>query len=61
MPLEIGNLNVSVSVNQAKSEGGEGSSTPISERDAGKQVNPEKLTQNIVEQIIQIFEDKKER
>ncbi len=61
MPIEIGNLKVTVTVNQARSEGGEGSSTPVSELDANKKANPEQLSQDIIEQIVKIFEDKDER
>ncbi|MBR9997743.1 MAG: hypothetical protein KFF73_02175 [Cyclobacteriaceae bacterium] len=61
MSIEIGNLKVTVSVNQAKSEGGEGSSTPVTETDAFKKSDPEKLTQDIIEQIVKILDDKKER
>ena len=61
MSLEIENLKVTISVNQAKSEGGEGSSTTPSELDAGKKPNPEKLAQDIIEQVVKIMEDKSER
>ena len=61
MAVEIGRLNVKISVNQAKSEGGEGSSTPPAEQDAGKKADPEKSAQDIVEQVMKIMDDKKER
>jgi len=61
MALEIGKLNVKISVNQAKSEGGEGSSTSTSELDARKKTDPEKLVQNIIEQVMKIIDDKTER
>ncbi len=61
MPLEIDKLYVNVSVNQAKSEGGEGSSTPASERDAGKKPDPDKVVKEAIEQVLKIMEDKKER
>lgn len=61
MAVEIGKLNVKISVNQAKSEGGEGSSTAPSEQDAGKRPNPEKLAQDVIEQVMKIMDDKNER
>ncbi|NHF58025.1 hypothetical protein FK220_001645 [Flavobacteriaceae bacterium TP-CH-4] len=61
MSLKINHLKVSITVNQAKSEGGEGSSTPVSEQDAGKKADPEKLAKDVVEQVMRIMEDKKER
>ena len=61
MALEIDKLNVKISVNQAKSEGGEGSSTPASEIDAGQKENPEKLAQDVIEQVMKIMADKNER
>jgi hypothetical protein len=61
MPLKINSLRVSISVNQAKSEGGEGSSTPATELDAGKKANPEKIAQDVIEQVLRIIKDKKER
>lgn len=61
MPIEIDKLYVNVSVNQAKSEGGEGSSTPPSERDSGKTTEPEKMARDIVEKVLEIIENKSER
>ncbi|MBG6132811.1 hypothetical protein IWQ47_004359 [Aquimarina sp. EL_43] len=61
MSLEIGNLTVKISVNQGKSEGGDGSSTPLTDTDVGKKPQPEKMAKDIVEQIIKIIEDKNER
>ena len=61
MAVEIGKLNVKISVNQAKSEGGEGSSTKASELDSGKKPDPEKLAQDIIEQVMKIIDDKSER
>ncbi|WP_106792889.1 DUF5908 family protein [Aquimarina sp. Aq78] len=61
MSLEIGNLTVKISVNQGKSEGGEGSSASLTDTDVGKKSNPEKMAKDIVEQIIKIIEDKNER
>lgn len=61
MTLEIGHLNVKVTVNQAKSEGGEGSSGNSSETDSGNKPSPEQLGQDIIEQMIKIIEDKQER
>jgi hypothetical protein len=61
MALHIKNLKVSISVNQARSEGGEGSSTPVSEQDASKKMDPEKVAKDVVEQIIQIMNNKNER
>ncbi|TMM58016.1 hypothetical protein FEE95_00900 [Maribacter algarum] len=61
MALHIKNLKVSISVNQARSEGGEGSSTPVSEQDASKKIDSEKVAKDVVEQIIQIMNNKNER
>ncbi|MBT8183934.1 MAG: hypothetical protein KJN76_03770 [Eudoraea sp.] len=61
MPLKINNLKVNISVNQAKSEGGEGSSTPVSELDAGKKADPDKIVQDALEQLLRIMSDKNER
>jgi len=61
MTLEIGNLNVKVTVNQAKSEGGEGSSGNSSATDSNNKPSPEQLGQDIIEQMIKIIEDKQER
>lgn len=61
MPLEINKLQVKVSVNQAKSEGGEGSSASPSVENAGKKGNVEKMAQDIIEQIVTIMENKDER
>ena len=61
MALEIQNLKVNVSVNQARSEGGEGSSTVSSERDAAKKPDPEKMARDIIEQVLRIMSEKDER
>lgn len=61
MPLSIKNLHVNVNVNQSSAEGGEGSSTPVSEMDAGKKTDTEKLVRNAVEQIMEMIENNKER
>ncbi len=61
MSLSIRNLKVSISVNQAKSEGGEGSSTPISEQTEAKKADPEKLSKDVIEQVMRIINDKNER
>ena len=60
MALNIKNLKVSVSVNQPKADGGEGNSTPISEQKT-KKGDPEKLAQDVLEQLMQIMNDKNER
>jgi|GEM_PF-1924979 len=61
MALEIQNLKVTVSVNQARSEGGEGSSTVPSELDASKKPDPEKMAGDVIEQILKIMSEKNER
>ncbi|MCB0502353.1 MAG: hypothetical protein KDD32_06690 [Bacteroidetes bacterium] len=61
MPLEVKELYVKVSVNQAKSDGGEGSSAPTSISDAGAKGDTEKLAKDVVEQVLKIIDDKKER
>jgi len=61
MSLEITNLSVKISVNQANSEGGEGSSTKPSETDTSKSASPEKLVTEVVEQILSILDNKNER
>lgn len=61
MPLEIKELLIKVNVNNASAEGGEGSSASPSVSDAGGKDSPEKMAQDIVEQVLQIIEDKKER
>ena len=60
MSLNINNLKVSVSVNQPKAEGGEGSSAPAAEQGA-KKSDPDKLTQDVIEQVMQIMNNKSER
>ncbi|MCK8521379.1 DUF5908 family protein [Aquimarina sp. D1M17] len=61
MSLEIKHLNVKISVNQAKSEGGEGSSSKPSDNDVNKGSDSEKMAKDIVEQVLQIIENKSER
>ncbi|WP_149274953.1 DUF5908 family protein [Pareuzebyella sediminis] len=61
MSLKINNLKVNVTVNQPKSEGGEGSSTPVSEQDAGKKGDSEKVAKDVLEQLLQILNNKSER
>jgi hypothetical protein len=61
MPLEIRELHIKVNVNQAKSEGGEGSSASPTIEDAGSKSDPEKMAQDIVEQVLKIVDDKNER
>lgn len=61
MALHIKNLKVSISVNQARSEGGEGSSTPVSEQDSGKKMDAETVAKDVIEQIIQMMNNKSER
>ncbi|WP_299885348.1 hypothetical protein [uncultured Lacinutrix sp.] len=61
MALSIKNLKVNVSVNQARSEGGEGSSTPVSEQSTEKKMDAEKIAKDVIEQIIQIINSKTER
>lgn len=61
MALNIKNLKVNVSVNQARSEGGEGSSTPVSEQNTEKKMDAEKIAKDVIEQIIQIINSKTER
>ena len=62
MPLEIGKLNVKISVNQAKPEGGEGSSMSPAEREMqSKNLAPEKLSKDIIEHVMNILENQKER
>lgn len=60
MALSIQNLKVSVSVNQSKADGGEGGSKPISERQP-KKGDSEKLTKDVLEQLVQIMNNKNER
>jgi len=60
MALKINNLKVSISVNQSKADGGEGSSKPIAEQKA-KSGDSEKLAQDVLEQMIQIMDNKRER
>lgn len=61
MPIEIKELHIKVNVNNASAEGGEGSSASPGVNDAGGKGNPEKMAQDVVEQVLQIIEDKKER
>lgn len=60
MALNINHLKVSITVNQPKSAGGEGSSTPASEQ-GPKKTEPDKLAQDVIEQLLQIINNKSER
>ncbi len=61
MGLKINNLRVNVSVNQPKSEGGEGSSAPVSEQPNGKKGDTEKVAKDVLEQVLKIMNEKYER
>lgn len=57
MALEIKNLNVKISVNQPSP----GNNRNVPESHRISTVNPETLTRDIVEQVMNIIEDKDER
>ena len=61
MPLEIKELNVKVSVNQPKTDGGQGSSSRPEESDESRKSGPENLSKDIVEQMLEIIKNQKER